>query len=61
MVFLTVEDLEGTLDVILFPEVYRTARSLFDSIRPLLITGVIEMDVERGEPFLRAEKIVLVG
>jgi len=61
MLFLTLEDLDGTLDAILFPEVYRHAKSLFDSIKPFLITGIMEMDAERGEPFLRAEKVVLVG
>ena len=61
MLFLTLEDLEGTLDAILFPEVYRAARPLFDSTRPLLVTGVMEMDAERGEPFLRAEKVALIG
>ena len=61
MLFLTLEDLDGTLDAILFPEVYRRAKSLFDSSKPFLITGVMEMDAERGEPFLRAEKVVLVG
>ena len=61
MLFLTVEDLHGTLDAILFPEVYRLAKSLFDSIKPLLITGMMEMDAERGEPFLRAERVVSVG
>ena len=61
MLFLTLEDLDGTLDAILFPEVYRHAKSLFDSSKPFLITGIMEMDAERGEPFLRAEKVVLVG
>ena len=61
MLFLTLEDLDGTLDAILFPDVYRRAKSLFDSTKPFLITGVMEMDTERGEPFLRAEKVVLVG
>ncbi len=60
MLFLTLEDLHGTLDAILFPDVYRVARSLFDSTMPLLVTGIMEMDVERGEPFLRAEKVVSV-
>ena len=61
MLFLTLEDLNGTLDAILFPDVYRAAKSLFDSTKPLLLTGVMEMDAERGEPFLRVEKVVLVG
>jgi len=60
MLFLTLEDLHGTLDAILFPEVYRSAKPLFDSTRPILITGMMEMDTERGEPLLRAEKVVSV-
>ena len=58
MLFLSLEDLHGTLDVILFSEVYRIARSMLDSNTPLLVTGVMEMNTERGEPFLRAEKVV---
>ena len=57
MLFLTIEDLQGTLDVILFPDVYRSATSLLDANPPLLITGVMEID---GEPYLRAEKVVAV-
>jgi len=60
MLFLTLEDLIGTLDAILFPDVYRAAKALVSSSTPLLLTGVMEMDVERGEPFLRVEKIGLV-
>jgi len=58
MLFLTIEDLQGTLDVILFPDVYRSTSSFLDSDPPLLITGVMEMDKERGEPYLRADKVV---
>ncbi|MBK8420332.1 hypothetical protein [Candidatus Villigracilis saccharophilus] len=61
MLFLTLEDLYGTLDAILFPDVYRHAKLIIDSTQPFLITGVMEMDTERGEPFLRAEKVVSVG
>ena len=56
MLFLSLEDLQGTLDVILFPEVYRQARSMISSTKPFLLTGIMEMDNERGEPFLRAER-----
>jgi DNA-directed DNA polymerase III PolC len=58
MLFLTLEDLSGILDAILFPEVYRHAKSIIDSTKPFLITGLMEMDTERGEPFLRVEKVV---
>jgi len=57
MLFLSFEDLQGTLDVILFPEVYRQAKSMISSINPFLLTGVMEMDTERGEPFLRVERV----
>jgi len=61
MLFLTLEDLHGTLDAILFPDVYRIAKPMLDSTRPFLISGVMEMDAERGEPFLRVEKISSIG
>jgi DNA polymerase-3 subunit alpha len=57
MLFLTIEDLQGTLDVILFPDVYRAAKPILETNPPMLITGVMEMDKERGEPYLRAEKV----
>jgi DNA polymerase III alpha subunit len=57
MLFLSVEDLQGTLDAILFPEVYRQAKGLISSSVPFLLTGMMEMDTERGEPFLRVEKV----
>jgi DNA-directed DNA polymerase III PolC len=60
MLFLSVEDLQGTLDAILFPEVYRQAKISISSTKPFLLTGIIEMDTERGEPFLRVEKAVPV-
>jgi DNA polymerase III subunit alpha len=58
MGFLALEDLEGMLDVILFPEVYHRARSvLSSSASPLVIEGEIERDENTGEPVLRAEKV----
>lgn len=60
MLFLTLEDLTGTLDAILFPDAYRNAKSLVSSSAPLLVSGVMEMDVERGEPYLRVEKVGLL-
>jgi DNA polymerase-3 subunit alpha len=60
MPFLSVEDLQGTLDAILFPEVYRQAKTSISSTKPFLLTGIMEMDTERGEPFLRVEKAIPV-
>jgi DNA polymerase III subunit alpha len=61
MLFLTIEDLQGTLDVILFPDVYRSATSFLDSNPPLLITGMMEMDKEREEPYLRADRVIALS
>ena len=61
MLFLSVEDLHGTLDAILFPEVYRKSKSMISSTTPFLLTGIMEIDTERGESFLRVEKVVLLG
>jgi DNA polymerase III alpha subunit len=60
MLFLSVEDLQGTLEAILFPEVSRQAKTLISSTKPFLLTGIMEMDTERGEPFLRVETAVTV-
>jgi DNA polymerase-3 subunit alpha len=60
MLFLTLEDLQGTLDAILFPDAYRAAKSIVGTSAPLLVTGVMEMDAERGEPYLRVERVTLV-
>jgi DNA-directed DNA polymerase III PolC len=61
MMFLSLEDLTGLLDVVIFPDVYRYARRPVESSAPLLITGVVETDAVRAEPFLRAEKVERVG
>jgi len=57
MMFLSIEDLSGVLDVILFPGIYRQAKNIISSASPFLITGQMEMDEARGEPFMRAEKV----
>jgi DNA polymerase III alpha subunit len=61
MMFLTLEDLAGMLDVVLFPDVYRQARAVIHSSELLLVTGVMEMDAARSELLLRAEKVRRVG
>jgi hypothetical protein len=51
----------GTVDVIVFPDVFRGARALLSDNLPLLVTGLMEMDTSRGEPFLRAERVTRMG
>jgi DNA polymerase-3 subunit alpha len=60
MLFLTLEDQQGTLDAILFPEAYRKAKTLLEAGRPFLISGIIEMDSSRGELYLKAETITTI-
>jgi DNA-directed DNA polymerase III PolC len=60
MLFLTIEDLSGMLDVIVFPDVYRRTKAIVTSNAPMLITGTIEADGERDEPFLKVEKVELL-
>ena len=57
MMFLNIEDLSGMLDVIIFPDVYQRAKNIASSNSPLLITGMVETEGERDEPFLKAEKV----
>ena len=57
MMFLTIEDLSGMLDVIIFPDVYQRAKNIASSNSPMLITGLVEMENGQDEPFIKAEKI----
>lgn len=61
MAFLTIEDLEGTLDAILYPDLYHRSRAILSGLDPFLISGIIEMDPSRGEAILRTEKILPLG
>ncbi len=57
MMFFTLEDLSGVLDVVVFPEVYRSAHNIFHSSDPFLVTGTIKLEDGRNEPLLIANKI----
>lgn len=61
MAFLSLEDFEGTLDVILFPAVYRaTQKDVFSENKPIIIEGTVETDANQEEPFLRADRVFLL-
>ncbi|NOY83539.1 MAG: DNA polymerase III subunit alpha [Nitrospirae bacterium] len=47
MAYLRIEDLVGSVEVIVFPELYRSSASLFDQDVPLLITGTLDQG-DRG-------------
>ena len=55
MAFITLEDLEGMLEAVVLPDVYRRYKNEVFSSQPMLLTGTVEMDVSRGEPMLRAD------
>jgi DNA polymerase III alpha subunit len=56
--FVTLEDLEGMMDVILSPDAYRRYRNtLATSSIPLIIEGTVERESNTGEPILRADKV----
>lgn len=57
MMFMTLEDLDGLLDVVVWPEAYSRSRAAIGSSSLLLVTGVIESDTRRGEPVMVAEII----
>lgn len=57
MAFLSMEDMEGMLDVVIFPQTYQRFRSQLQDAAPLVIEGVMETAEGREEPYLRAERI----
>ncbi|NTU75265.1 MAG: hypothetical protein HGA86_04010 [Anaerolineaceae bacterium] len=59
--FLTLEDMEGQMDMILFPDVYRRAKAFIYDAAPMLVTGIVEIDTARGEPLMRVERILRIG
>jgi DNA polymerase III alpha subunit len=54
---MSLEDLEGMLDVVITAEVYRKCRSALATAGPYVVEGQVDLDSKRGEPFIRAEKI----
>jgi DNA-directed DNA polymerase III PolC len=59
--FMSLEDLEGTLQVVISAEVYRRCRSELRLPGPYVIEGTVEMDTRQIEPSLRAERIWAVN
>jgi DNA polymerase III alpha subunit len=54
---MSLEDLEGMLDVLIAGEIYRRHRTVLTDAGPYVIEGVLEIDADREEPLIRAEKI----
>ena len=60
MMFLTLEDLDGMIDVVVWPETYRRSRQALATTAPILVSGNIVVDAKRGEPVLEAERIISI-
>jgi DNA polymerase III subunit alpha len=60
MAFLSIEDQEGMLDLVIFPGVYRQFRSALSSSAPVIVEGTMELDESHTEPYLRVEKAELI-
>ena len=54
---MTVEDLDGMLNVLISTQVYRSFRNVLSGYGPYIVEGTIEIDQERSEPFMRADRI----
>lgn len=56
--FMSLEDLEGMLNVVIFANVYRSSRPAFATPGPYIVEGMVELDRDQGEPFIRAERVI---
>jgi DNA polymerase III alpha subunit len=54
MVLMSLEDLEGMLEVLFTPDIYRRHRRELSGDGPFIVEGSVELNQESGEPFLRA-------
>lgn len=59
--FMSLEDLEGMLEVVILSDVYRRHRQVLSGPGPYIVEGVVEMDPNYGEPVIRAERFWQVG
>lgn len=55
--FMWLEDLEGMLTTVIFANVYRASKAAFSTAGPYIVEGMVELDQEQGEPFIRAERV----
>jgi DNA polymerase-3 subunit alpha len=55
--FMSLEDLDGMLDVVINSEVYRRSKAALTTPGPYVVEGRVDLDSQRGEPFIRAERI----
>jgi DNA polymerase III alpha subunit len=54
---MSLEDLEGMLDVVITAEIYQRSRAALSTGGPYVVEGRVDLDNQRGEPFIHAERI----
>ncbi len=55
MAFLTLEDMDGTTEVIVWPNVYRDFVDIIESDEPVFVIGTAEIDEEKGAKVISKE------
>ena len=55
MAFVTFEDLTGSIEVIVFPELYRTVDALLKTEHPLLVKGKLSIEEKNGNRLLASD------
>ncbi|HSB67198.1 MAG TPA: DNA polymerase III subunit alpha [Anaerolineales bacterium] len=55
--FMSLEDLEGMLDVVITSDVYRRSKTALSTAGPYVVEGRMVLDSQKGEPSIRAERI----
>jgi DNA-directed DNA polymerase III PolC len=59
--YLNLEDLEGALQILVTPHIYRKHYLELQEAGPFLIQGIMELDADRHRYYLNAEKIILLS
>jgi DNA polymerase-3 subunit alpha len=59
--FMSLEDLEGILDCVIYSSVYKRYRLEFSGPGPYILEGMVERDESNGEPALKVNKLWRLG
>ena len=58
MAFVTIEDLKGSMEIIVFAELYQRVSSVLKREKPVMIKGKVSIDTNNQKAKLRAEEII---
>jgi len=60
MAFVTLEDLAGSIEVMIFSELYKKVSPIIKSEQPLLVKGKVMVDIHNQKSKIKAEEIILL-